>query len=120
MTDSRPVEILREAARLNREDPLLRGSLMVFPNYGQLVMTGDLRYVTPPEYAEFADAKSEKRRLSHRRERTFRSDLFQRNPDTLWRLLWRGPDRANCRATKGALKCRSPMSALPVAARPMP
>lgn len=42
MTDSRPVEILREAARLNREDPLLRGSLMVFPNYGQLVMTGDL------------------------------------------------------------------------------
>jgi len=42
MTDSRPAEILREAARLNREDPLLRGSLLIFPNYGQLVMTGDL------------------------------------------------------------------------------
>lgn len=36
------VEIFKEAARLNREDPLLHGSLLVFPNYGQLVMTGDL------------------------------------------------------------------------------
>jgi len=31
-----------EVAALNREDPLLQGSLLVFPNYGQLVMTGDL------------------------------------------------------------------------------
>jgi hypothetical protein len=31
-----------EAAELNREDPLLRGSLLDFPDYGQLVMTGDL------------------------------------------------------------------------------
>lgn len=39
----RPVaETLLEAAALNREDPLLQGSLLVFPNYGQLVMTGDL------------------------------------------------------------------------------
>lgn len=35
-------EVLLEAARLNREDPLLHGSLLRFPNYGQLVMTGDL------------------------------------------------------------------------------
>jgi len=42
MTDSHPAEILQRAAQYNREDPLLRGSLMVFPNYGQLVMTGDL------------------------------------------------------------------------------
>lgn len=35
-------EIFLEAAKLNREDPLLRGSLLVFPNYGQVVMTGDL------------------------------------------------------------------------------
>jgi len=35
-------QVFREAARLNREDPLLEGSLLVFPNYGQLIMTGDL------------------------------------------------------------------------------
>ena len=35
-------EVFLEAARLNREDPLLSGSLLVFPDYGQLVMTGDL------------------------------------------------------------------------------
>ncbi len=34
--------IYREAAELNRHDPLLRGSLLLFPDYGQLVMTGDL------------------------------------------------------------------------------
>lgn len=32
----------RDAARLNREDPLMEGSLMRFPDYGQLVMTGDM------------------------------------------------------------------------------
>ncbi len=36
------VEIFREAAECNREDPLIQGSLLEFPNYGQLVMTGDL------------------------------------------------------------------------------
>ena len=35
-------QVLLEAAKLNREDPLLDGSLLVFPNYGQVVMTGDL------------------------------------------------------------------------------
>lgn len=35
-------DVFLEAARLNREDPLLTGSLLAFPNYGQLVMTGDL------------------------------------------------------------------------------
>ncbi len=34
--------IYLDAARLNREDSLLRGSLLSFPNYGQVVMTGDL------------------------------------------------------------------------------
>lgn len=43
MTDSRrAVEVFLEAAKLNREDPLLQGSLLVFPDYGQLVVTGDL------------------------------------------------------------------------------
>ncbi len=43
MTDAaRAAQTLLEAARLNREDPLLIGSLLVFPNYGQVVMTGDL------------------------------------------------------------------------------
>jgi hypothetical protein len=32
----------REAARLNREDPLREGQLLRFPDYGQCVMTGDL------------------------------------------------------------------------------
>ncbi|MCP4593591.1 MAG: hypothetical protein GY842_22880 [bacterium] len=36
------VATYRQAARENREDPLLRGSLLAFPNYGQVVMTGDL------------------------------------------------------------------------------
>lgn len=35
-------QALFDAARLNREDPILKGSTLVFPNYGQLVMTGDL------------------------------------------------------------------------------
>lgn len=38
----RAAEIFREAADLNRTDPLRNGSLLEFPNYGQLVMTGDL------------------------------------------------------------------------------
>jgi hypothetical protein len=37
---ARAIEVLHCAAE--SEDPLLHGSL-VFPNYGQLVMTGDLR-----------------------------------------------------------------------------
>ena len=36
------IETLLEVAELNRTDPLLKGSLLEFPNYGQLVMTGDL------------------------------------------------------------------------------
>ncbi len=36
------VKILREAAGLNREDALLSGSMLHFPDYGQLVMTGDI------------------------------------------------------------------------------
>jgi hypothetical protein len=35
-------EVFQQAAALNREDPLLHGSLLKFPDYGQLVMTGDL------------------------------------------------------------------------------
>lgn len=40
--DPRAADIFREAAELNRSDPLRAGSLLEFPNYGQLVMTGDL------------------------------------------------------------------------------
>ncbi|MCO6438857.1 MAG: hypothetical protein J5J06_17320 [Phycisphaerae bacterium] len=38
----RAAEIFRQAADLNRNDPHRRGSRLDFPNYGQLVMTGDL------------------------------------------------------------------------------
>lgn len=36
------IETLREATALNLENPLRDGSLLRFPNYGQVVMTGDL------------------------------------------------------------------------------
>ena len=36
------VDVLQQAAALNREDALRQGSQLLFPNYGQLVMTGDL------------------------------------------------------------------------------
>ncbi len=43
MTEAaRAVDVLLKAARLIREDPLLHGSQLVFPDYGQVVMTGDL------------------------------------------------------------------------------
>lgn len=43
MTDAaHDAKIYLQAAKLNREDPLLHGSLLRFPPYGQLVMTGDL------------------------------------------------------------------------------
>ena len=35
-------ETFHQAAELNREDSLRTGSLLEFPNYGQVVMTGDL------------------------------------------------------------------------------
>jgi len=39
---ARVAEVFLEAARLNREDELRQGSLLALPNYGQVVMTGDL------------------------------------------------------------------------------
>ena len=43
MTDAETaIETLRLAARHNRDDPLRKGSLLELPNYGQLVMTGDM------------------------------------------------------------------------------
>lgn len=36
------IQYLRLAAEHNRQDPLRRGSLLEFPNYGQVVMTGDM------------------------------------------------------------------------------
>ncbi len=42
MTDNKPADVLLEAARFNREDQLLRGSTLYFPDYGQVVLTGDL------------------------------------------------------------------------------
>jgi hypothetical protein len=42
-TDSEAViDIYRRAADENRSDPLLKGATLQFPNYGQLVMTGDM------------------------------------------------------------------------------
>lgn len=39
---ARAADLFAQAAQLNREDPLLDGSLLRFPAYGQVVMTGDL------------------------------------------------------------------------------
>ena len=66
---TRAAEELLEAARLNHEDPLLQGSLLEFPDYGQVVVTGALditvqpllRYLGIREYAanrlEFSDGR---------------------------------------------------------------
>ncbi|MFO0974256.1 MAG: hypothetical protein U1A27_12575 [Phycisphaerae bacterium] len=35
-------ELFRQAARLNREDPLRHNAVLCFPDFGQLVMTGDM------------------------------------------------------------------------------
>lgn len=43
MSDAaRAADVFFQAAELNRVDPLRKGSLLEFPHYGQLVMTGDL------------------------------------------------------------------------------
>lgn len=43
MTDTKAViDLFREAAELNRSDSLRQGSLLEFPDYGQVVATGDL------------------------------------------------------------------------------
>jgi len=43
MSDAlRAIDLFREAAELNRQDPLRRGSLLELPDYGQVVMTGDM------------------------------------------------------------------------------
>jgi hypothetical protein len=43
MTDAaHAAGVFFQAAELNRTDPLLKGSLLEFPHFGQLVMTGDL------------------------------------------------------------------------------
>ncbi|MGB9625026.1 MAG: hypothetical protein ACPMAQ_09195 [Phycisphaerae bacterium] len=36
------IDLFREAAELNRRDSLRHGSLLELPNYGQVIMTGDL------------------------------------------------------------------------------
>lgn len=36
------IDTFHRAAELNLEDPIREGSLLVFPNYGQVVMTGDM------------------------------------------------------------------------------
>lgn len=41
MDASAAVDVFREAAELNLEDPLRKGSQVVFERYGQLVVTGD-------------------------------------------------------------------------------
>jgi len=42
MSAAADADTYRQAAALNREEPLRNGSLLEFPDYGQMVMTGDL------------------------------------------------------------------------------
>jgi hypothetical protein len=42
LTPDQIIDILDQAAVLNRMDPLREGHVLVFPNYGQVIMTGDL------------------------------------------------------------------------------
>jgi hypothetical protein len=39
---ARDADVLRQAAQANREDELREGATLIFPNYGQVVVTGDL------------------------------------------------------------------------------
>jgi len=84
-----PVEILKEAARLNLEDPLREGSMMRFPDYGQLVMTGDMhghrrnfqRLQKYCDLANYAPRHVILHELIHEEPATFTS------PDTSYELL---------------------------------
>lgn len=50
---------------LEKQAPKKRSRVIsLLGNHEVMNITGDLRYVTPPEYAEFADSKSEKRRAA--------------------------------------------------------
>ena len=54
------IDVYRRAAEENRSDALLEGSTLRFPNYGQLVMTGDelLPPGSLPEGARIVDSNS--------------------------------------------------------------
>lgn len=55
--------IIRHLQQLEREARKAGGEVIVLVgNHEAMMMTGDLRYVTPGEYAAFADANSERRR----------------------------------------------------------
>ncbi|HEV2124765.1 MAG TPA: metallophosphoesterase, partial [Chloroflexota bacterium] len=57
------LKIIRHLMRLQREAKQARGKVVVvLGNHEAMMMTGDLRYVHPGEYAAFADSQSERRR----------------------------------------------------------
>ncbi len=41
-------DIFRRATQANRDDTLLKGALLEFPDYGQVVMTGDPNQIDNP------------------------------------------------------------------------
>jgi len=57
------LEIIHDLMRLQREAPRRGGQVIVLVgNHEAMMMTGDMRYVTPGELAAFTDRKSEQRR----------------------------------------------------------
>jgi len=57
------LKIIRHLMKLQREAPRRGGKVVVLVgNHEAMMMTGDLRYVHPGEYAAFADRDSERRR----------------------------------------------------------
>ena len=57
------LKIIRDLMRLERESAAKGGRVVVLiGNHEAMMMTGDLRYVHPGEYAAFADRRSENRR----------------------------------------------------------
>ena len=59
------LEIIRDLMRLEREAAAKGGRVIVLiGNHEAMMMTGDLRYVHPGEYAAFADRQSETRRAT--------------------------------------------------------
>ena len=82
------IDTLVEATALNRADPLRNGSLLEFPAYGQLVMTGDMHghrrnFEKLCKYADLARASS-RHVILHE---LIHQETLYNQPDTSYELL---------------------------------
>lgn len=93
------LDALRQAAEFNRTDPIRSGSLLKFPDYGQVVMTGDMHghrrnFEKLCRYA-MLDRAAARHVVLHE---LIHEDSVPGQPDTSWELLIRAAE----------YKCRFP------------